>query len=503
MAVLGVAAAGAVGALDLSSTELTKVTNKVEVRKGAGAFKPVPANLQLAGGLKRLDAGDKVKTAAQSGAELVLKETCVLGVKERTLFEVPPVLGAAALGKLKAQQGSLLLKVVTGSDFKVQTADVVAGVKGTLFEVDVVDDLRTVLDLPNLEIGLPQAGGTTVEVYEGEVELTHTATGRSRRLRAGEALAALGRKLLGLDGSLAEGFGPVRRFQPLERLRQRFGAFGEALGAAPSTKLGFAGLQTAGAALPLRLESAQNRLGNLVQGLAGPLQERIQKIREGAEIFQGLRQNLQEIKGVPFVPSFKGGAYRRVQRSTQVPPDRVEEAWLGDGLFVAMAADGAGGTFEVAPADDGLRLANGAGSFRIRDYIRDIEGSVSCRATADGVTTLVELTRGELLVRIPGELQSVTVAPGKSYAVSAPVDGSAAPRSVPFPGTVGVQAILAQHTFAAEDDVARQKEQHEKATAEKRQKAVEKTTDAVREAVKDKGKNLKNIGKSLRGIFGR
>ena len=159
----------AFGLADLSTTELIKVEGNVEVRKGqTPEFKKVPSNLQLAGALKRLDGGDKVRTAAQSGAELMLKDTCVLAVKEGSLFEVPLVLGAKGISQLKAQQGNFLFKVLSGSDFKVQTADVVAAVKGTLFEVEMTDNFQRIMQLPGVEIGIDNLGGTMIDVYEGK-----------------------------------------------------------------------------------------------------------------------------------------------------------------------------------------------------------------------------------------------------------------------------------------------------------------------------------------------
>ncbi|MBI3039016.1 FecR domain-containing protein, partial [bacterium] len=239
--------------LSLSNTELLKINGKVEVKKGQTPFKPVP-DLRVAGALKRLSSGDKVKTQTNSGAEMVLKETCLLAVKENSLFDVPSVTGHAAMTQLKAKQGSFLFKVVSGSDFKVQTADVVAGVKGTLFEVEVVNDIRSILQLSNgLEIGIEGGGGTVVNVFDGEVELTHGVSGQKRLLKAGQGLSALSSRLMKLDQKLKDGFGPIRNFQPLQSLKQRFGFLGEKLSQIPSTKVGLMGFKSEGLSMPLGL----------------------------------------------------------------------------------------------------------------------------------------------------------------------------------------------------------------------------------------------------------
>lgn len=54
-------------AVDLSATEITSIEGRVEVRKGAeAAFKKLHSNLKLAGAMKRLDGGDKVRTHTES-----------------------------------------------------------------------------------------------------------------------------------------------------------------------------------------------------------------------------------------------------------------------------------------------------------------------------------------------------------------------------------------------------------------------------------------------------
>ena len=217
-------------ALDLSSSEVIKVSGKVEVKKQQeSSYVRLKSNLRLAGSRKMLDQGDRVKTHRKSGAEMIIKDTCVLALKENSLFEVPQSKGESAIAQIKAQDGSFLFKVVSGQPFSVQTADVIAGVKGTLFEVNILDGLELMMAFPGLELGQMQAGGTTVNVYEGQVDLNHPVTGARQQLRRGERIAVFNALLRGAHGSLAKGFSPIQRFDVLKKLRTRFGALGENL----------------------------------------------------------------------------------------------------------------------------------------------------------------------------------------------------------------------------------------------------------------------------------
>ena len=156
-------------AIDMSQSEVIKTTGKVSVKKvNSPEFKKLNSNLKLSGSLKNLDGGDKVRTMANSTADLVLKDTCLLCVQEQSIFEVPQVLNNKDLVALKAQQGSILFKVAKGSNFQVQTSDVICGVKGTMFSVTIVDGLNTMLETPGLQLGYAFEGGTAVKVYEGE-----------------------------------------------------------------------------------------------------------------------------------------------------------------------------------------------------------------------------------------------------------------------------------------------------------------------------------------------
>ena len=177
-------------AIDMSKSEVIKTTGKVAVKKTTSPeFKKLNSNLKLSGSLKNLDGGDKVRTFNDSTADLALKDTCILMVKEQSIFEVPQVLTQKDLKVLKAEQGSVLFKVAKGSNFQVQTADVICGVKGTTFNVTVQKDLKTVLETPGLQIGYYSTSGhTLVEVFEGEVEATARDTMEKTSLKAGDSL---------------------------------------------------------------------------------------------------------------------------------------------------------------------------------------------------------------------------------------------------------------------------------------------------------------------------
>ncbi|HNV69472.1 MAG TPA: FecR domain-containing protein, partial [Candidatus Ozemobacteraceae bacterium] len=313
--------------VDLSTTELIKVAGKVEVQKGQDpAYKAVPTNLKLAGALKRLDAGDKVKTHDQSGAEMVLKDTCILGVKEKSQFEVPSTLGAGSLAKLKAQQGSFLFKVVSGSNFKVQTSEVIAGVKGTLFGIEVTDNLAPFLKLPGLDLGLENPGGTMVNVYEGEVELNHAVTGKRRTVKAGERLAVLNRVLSGLDKSLGEGFSPIEKIDILKDLAANFGEAGLSKLRVSSKIEGLKQLGIEGYSLLTGTGDRKQQLQMIKQQLPAAAQERWSKFEQIRGAWRGLRSELQNLKGKPFVPTFDEGKYPTRPTAKLIPENGIEEA---------------------------------------------------------------------------------------------------------------------------------------------------------------------------------
>ncbi|HNW33386.1 MAG TPA: FecR family protein [Candidatus Ozemobacteraceae bacterium] len=468
-------------AVDLSTSELIKVSGKVEVKKGQEpAFKSVPANLKLAGALKRLDGGDKVKTSTQSSAELALKNTCVLAVKEGSLFEVPLTLGQAALTKLKAQQGSFLFKVVSGSDFKVQTADVIAGVKGTLFEVEIHDNIVPLLLTPGLELGVAGAGGTVVNVFEGDVELTHALTGKTRKLKAGERLAAFGSQIMQLDKSLAEGFGQVSAFQPLQRLQERFGSLGMRLGAVPSTVLGIAGVNTEGAMMPVSLGRAKDRLNSLTEGISAPIMEKLRQIDTVKSAIGGIKdtaneakKTIDDLKGQEFKPTIDEGKYPVQVGPLVVPENGLYEAHLGHGQFLAIGPEAGCQAMKLQPERGGLMLQEGVGTIKLKNPVTGIDGTLAVKTVGNHLLHLVQMKSGTLLARIPGETAAISVTPSQPLAIEFdPAAGTG--RKVAWPQDPAFNKNVVEYRLTAETDIEAQRAQHDAKVSEARGNAIQK-----------------------------
>jgi len=468
-------------AVDLSTTELIKVTGKVEVKKGQDpAFKPVPVNLKLAGALKRLDGGDKIKTSTQSSAELALKNTCVLAVKEGSLFEVPLTLGQAALTKLKAQQGSFLFKVVSGSDFKVQTADVIAGVKGTLFEVEIHDNIVPLLITPGLELGVEGVGGTVVNVFEGDVELTHALTGKTRKLKAGERLAAFGRQIMQLDKSLADGFSQATTFQPLQRLQERFGSLGTRLGAVPSTVLGIAGVNTEDAVMPAGLGRARDRLNSLTEGISKPIMEKLQQIDAVKSAFGGIKdraseakQTLDDLRGKEFKPTIDEGKYPVQNEPLVVPENGLYEAHLGHGQFLAIGPEAGCQAMKLQPERGGLMLQEGVGTIKLKNPVTGIDGTLAVKTTGNTLLHLIQMKSGTMLARIPGEAGTISVTPSQPLAIEFdPAAGTG--RKVAWPQDPDFNESVVDYRLTAETDIEAQRAEHDAKVTEARGNAIQK-----------------------------
>ncbi|NLI76069.1 MAG: FecR domain-containing protein [Candidatus Riflebacteria bacterium] len=496
--VLALAGAPAGAADALSASELIKVEGKVEVKKGqAPAFKPVPSNLKLAGALKRLDGGDKVRTAVQSAAELMLKDTCVLAVKEGSLFEVPLVLGEKGVAQLKAQQGHFLFKVVSGSDFKVQTADVVAAVKGTLFEVEMTDSFQRLLQTPGVEIGIDNAGGTMVDVIEGEVELTNQTSKGTRRLKAGEGISVFNRVLMGLDKGFASGFGDVRRFQPLERIRQSFGQIGEALHGLASTRQGLLGFQGGGLSMPLQrlnLGGQMGRIfGNRVSEWAQRLGGNLQDLNQAGK---ALRSWGKKLVGDAFKPEIDERRFPVQKYPMIIPEVAVKEAHLGEGLFVAAGPRPGCQVLKLTPEEgQGLVLQEGEGTFHLRDFIDGIDGLVTVRQEADQVVTVIEMKEGTLSARVPGETEVYTVAAGQRAGfVTSTADGATRPVQ-PAPGLEPSPSVMG-YVFRAQEEIKRQREQHEAKVRKGQAEAAGQAVEAAKNGTL--GEKVKNVVPKIR-----
>ncbi len=491
----------------LSASELIKVEGKVEVKKGqAPAFKPVPANLKLAGALKRLDGGDKVRTAMQSAAELMLKDTCVLAVKEGSLFEVPLVLGEKGMAQLKAQQGHFLFKVVSGSDFKVQTADVVAAVKGTLFEVEMTDSFQRLLQTPGVEIGIDHAGGTMVDVIEGEVELTHQATKGTRRLKAGEGISVFNRVLMGLDKGFAGGFSEVRRFQPLERIRESFGQIGEALHGLASTRQGLLGFQGGGLSLPFQRLNFGGQMGRFSGNFAPEWAQRLGgNLRDLNNLRKTFRAWGKKLVGEEFKPEIDERRFPVQKYPMIIPEVAVKEAHLGEGLFVAAGPRPGCQVLKLTPEEGrGLVLQEGEGTFRLRDFIDGIDGLVTVRQEADQVVTVIEMKEGTLHARVPGETEVYAVGAGQRTAFLTSTADGASRLAQTVPELDPSPSVL-EYAFRAQEEIKRQREQHDAKVRQGQAEAAGEVVDAVKdgklgEKVKDVVPKIK-LPKKLKNWF--
>jgi hypothetical protein len=396
-------------ALDMSSTEILKIEGRVEVKKGPmEIFKKLHRNLRLAGSLKRLNSGDKVKTRQKSSAEMALKETCILAVKEQSLFEVPQSVGKKAMQELKAQQGSLLFKVVSGNDFKVKTADVIAGVKGTLFEMDIVDSFNTLIETPSLELGTIAAGGTMVNVYRGEVELTHRQTGKQRKLTAGQGVTAFAPSLLNLHPDLKEGFGQIRNFDAKDVLNKAFGSLGvELLNLEPnlSSMTNFSTTSS----LNSVLGPQKARINNLFNGVSQQVKEsiRIDELENGLDIVNDFTD--EKFK-------FDFSKYRQINSSMNLNNRQFKEIYLGKQAFAACKADFGSQRLKLEPGIEGLSLIEGNGSFKVIRFNnkgKDLEFLTSYYETGNQRVTTVNVLKGELYGRLPGNIEYFKIPAGE------------------------------------------------------------------------------------------
>lgn len=459
--------------LELENTELVKVFGTVEIKKtGMSDYKKVPGNLKLAGSLKRLDSGDTVKTSSQSGAEMVLKETCLLTVKEDSQFEIPTVVGNGLITQLKTAKGSYLFKVISGSDFKVQTADVVAGVKGTLFEVEAVDDLRTLISTPNMEIGRSSGGGTNINVYEGEVELKHVHTGALRRLKPGEGVAALSKGLSKLDTRLEGGFGPQRKFKPLERLKERFGKLGEALHSIPSNRKGLREFKGGQFGVPVGNVQPGERFGRLLEGMDGEAKEKLIQFRNLSPGLQKFGQQMQEfgqsfnnLKGDRFIPEFPPDRFPVNHGPVNIREGEVKEIHLGNGVFVSAIPGKGCKNLRLEPHNEGLRIAEGEGTFRIRDLSGELDGVVSMRKENGRMVSQVNLNQGQVMARMGGGQMETPVNPNNPVAARLGENGR---QERIKPQQLRIPQQIRENRLQAENFVQQQREIHQQKVQERR-----------------------------------
>ncbi len=476
-------------AVDLSATEITGIEGRVEVKKGADAvFKKLHSNLKLSGAMKRLDGGDKVRTYVQSSAEMALKDTCVLGVKEQSVFEVPRTLGQAAIAELKAQQGALLFKVISGSNFQAQTADVIAGVKGTLFELDIIDNFDCLLETQGLQIGTLVPGGTMVNVYKGEVELTHAKTGKKRTLKAGQGLAALGSQLLNIDKTLQEGFTPLREFDPAALLSEKFGETAVGLLNTNPTVSGlteFAGFN----GVPANL--GDNRFTEMLSGLGEPLIEKLQALEEGSRTAGGyidaakeLDQLRKDLVGEEF--KFDFGEFTPEDQPFSVSDRDFREVYLGHNTFASCKAVSGSRSAKIEPNSEGLMLNSGNGAFKFRRYKNVtpvIEFFAAYQQNDTSLITTVRAVKGDLYGRIPGDIKYFKIPSGEMSYVFDPAAGTGKWQKAAA-GTISED--LSKHIMNIEERIAREKGDHDNETKEKQ-------VEAAKKVIKDPGSLLRRF----------
>ena len=111
-----------------------------------------------------LYSGDLIETLRESRAELLYKDGTKMRLKSRTLVEVRP----AALKVFKGKTWYKFTK--RGSEFQIETPSLVAGIRGTIFDVAVNSKGKSILS-----------------VMEGAVAVRGKASGRGLLLRKGFA----------------------------------------------------------------------------------------------------------------------------------------------------------------------------------------------------------------------------------------------------------------------------------------------------------------------------
>ena len=111
-----------------------------------------------------LCSGDLLETLRESKATLVYGDGTIMRIKERTLVEVQPL-------SLKLFKGKTWYKFTKrGTEFKIETPTLVAGIRGTEFEVAVGSRKRT-----------------SISVTEGAVAVRSRKSQRGMLLRSGFA----------------------------------------------------------------------------------------------------------------------------------------------------------------------------------------------------------------------------------------------------------------------------------------------------------------------------
>lgn len=459
-------------AIDMSKSEVIKTTGKVAVKKTTSPdFKKLNSNLKLAGSLKNLDGGDKVRTYNDSTADLALKDTCILLVKEQSLFEVPKILTKGDLKTVKAQQGSVLFKVAKGSNFQVQTADVICGVKGTMFGVTVEDGLHTMLETPGLQLGYATLGGSSIEVYEGEVEVTHKKTNKKISLTSGHSA------IISKDSDDIVS----AAFNPSSKLQSMYGnATDELLKATNLKEL-------------TDINIIRNYKSKYDSEVSRSIYEKTNTNKIYGENKYGISES--DVKNVKTIFS-KGKQYKadfsrlsRLDSEKTFYNNSFSEVYLGKNTLAACKAGNGAGSLIAEPGQNGLVVLQGNGLVKMDIFNTSIgvdnELLANIYENGNEVVTVVRNSKNKLYWREPGSLELHKVPAGDvAYVFDRNTCKgtwkNAAPGSIP--------AELTGYNFSVISSMEQEKKRVEKQNKEQKKDAAKKTINKIGNVLNKKGK---------------
>lgn len=164
-AVMSVVPAFAQGQVEDFTAKLFTAKGTVEVlKKGAADWVAAKAPYTL-------DAGDQVRTANKSKAEIYMKYGSKVRLEANTTFEISkisPEENSVAVMKGKMQAW---IRKFAGRSFNVRTPAAVCAVRGTVFGVEVAD-----------------TGATTWDLFSGAIQVADTRTNYAVDLNPGQRL---------------------------------------------------------------------------------------------------------------------------------------------------------------------------------------------------------------------------------------------------------------------------------------------------------------------------
>ena len=158
----------------VEKVKLVPINAKIKILTGQVKLTRVGStNTELLTKSIKLFAGDLLETLRETTAKLIYKDGTVVKLKPRTLIQVQPMM-------LKVFKGKTWYKFTKrGTEFKIVTPTLVAGIRGTQFEVDVTSRQKSF-----------------VSVLKGAVAVRSKVRGPGVILRPGFSVAcAVGQKL--------------------------------------------------------------------------------------------------------------------------------------------------------------------------------------------------------------------------------------------------------------------------------------------------------------------